>query len=119
MNDAELIIALNVMSAALNGKAIEFRAKYACGGPRNWSETSKPTWNWSEYDYRVKPEPLRFWCWVYDGIRSDDPHTNRGWDAKVVVSGKPPADNSSLTRTALKACGPGRWVEMQEIVSDA
>ena len=60
MNDIDYMIA--VMQAAKEGKTIQSRRRHprpdidAC-----WRDAPEPSWNWSTYDYRVKPEPRRVW----------------------------------------------------------
>ena len=47
-----------VMQAAAEGKDIECSGKYL--KEKLWRKTSNPAWNWSSYDYRVKPQPREF-----------------------------------------------------------
>lgn len=48
---------IEVMQAALDGKTIQFS-----NGPL-WidCEPEHLIWQWPDYDYRIKPEPLEFW----------------------------------------------------------
>lgn len=56
-----LSTAINVMRAADRGEEIEFR-KY---GTSQWStllpNSDIMSYNWFEFDYRVKPKPQKFW----------------------------------------------------------
>ena len=72
MQDIDHMIA--VMQAAKEGKAIQSRRRHprpdidAC-----WRDAPEPSWNWSTFDYRVKPAELRrIWLNVYPtmGCRS-------------------------------------------------
>ncbi len=42
--------AILVMQAYVDGKEVEFK-----WGSMDWNSTDKPEWNWSAYDYRIKP----------------------------------------------------------------
>lgn len=49
-----------VMQAYVEGKKIQSR----CCFPKeidNWEDCCDPVWNWGQFDYRIKPEPRRFW----------------------------------------------------------
>lgn len=49
--------AIRVMQAYVDGKEVQFK-----WGSMGWSSTDKPEWNWSAYDYRIKPTAtLRPW----------------------------------------------------------
>jgi len=57
MNREQTIEAIRVMQAFVDGKEVEFK-----WGSMDWNSTDKPEWNWSAYDYRIKPTPvLRPW----------------------------------------------------------
>jgi hypothetical protein len=47
-----------VMQAAVDGKQIEWREALSRQG---WRPATEPWWNWSEFEYRVKPEPREWW----------------------------------------------------------
>ena len=49
-----------VIQAHRDGKAIQYRHKCS-----EWSPAPQPNWNFSAYDYRIKPEPLECWVNVY------------------------------------------------------
>ena len=52
---------INVMQAFLAGKKIQSRAP-GSESPhlRKWGDVNyEPTWNWTEHEYRIKPEPAR------------------------------------------------------------
>ena len=64
MTDIDHIIA--VMQAAKEGKAIQRRHHYLQDADVHWEDTPKPVWNWTSFDYRVKPaEPRKVWLNVY------------------------------------------------------
>jgi hypothetical protein len=47
-----------VLQAAKEGKAIQARGmEYGA----SWVNAQTPSWSFAEYDYRVKPEPRRWW----------------------------------------------------------
>lgn len=57
MNVEQTIEAIRVMQAYVDGKEVEFK-----WGSMDWNSTDKPEWNWSAYDYRIKPTAtLRPW----------------------------------------------------------
>jgi hypothetical protein len=41
-----------------NGGKIEYRSKL----DMTWRDAPNPWWDFDEFDYRVKPEPLVFWA---------------------------------------------------------
>ena len=50
----EILRHIEVEKAYLDGKAIELKS----AGGATWTLVDwKPSWNWAEFDYRVKPEP--------------------------------------------------------------
>lgn len=57
MNAEELKRMAAVMLAAAEGKKIQFSVK---GGSGVWRTTPEQLWDWSTYDYRVKPETIRY-----------------------------------------------------------
>ena len=67
--------AVKVMEAYANGKKIQFLDEY-----NNWIDVTNPTFNWSIYIYRVKPEPKyrpfknQEECW-----NEMHKHSNFGW----------------------------------------
>lgn len=81
-----------VMQASEEGKTIEYRISRISdpAAKDEWDENQAPAWNWSEYDYRVKPEPreIKIWCgpegelgrFFRDGDDSYDPH---GWKVRT------------------------------------
>ena len=57
MTREQTIEAIRVMQAYVDGKEVEFK-----WGSMDWNSTDKPEWNWSAYDYRIKPTAtLRPW----------------------------------------------------------
>ena len=75
MTIKEIRNAAKVMEAYANGKKIQFLDEY-----NNWIDVTNPTFNWSIYIYRVKPEPKyrpfknQEECW--DEMHK---HSNFGW----------------------------------------
>ena len=63
MTDIDHMIA--VMQAAKEGKAIQRRYRTHPVTDVYWKDTPKPDWNWTSFDYRVKPEPRRVWVNMY------------------------------------------------------
>lgn len=66
MND-EVRQCAAVMLAYADGKTIQYRKRY--GPPGNtpecdWSDHQSPQWNWTDFEYRVKPEPMEIEVWV-------------------------------------------------------
>lgn len=56
--------AIEVMLAYVNGNSIEVRLnRPGCNwGPIETKCDETPAWDWSKYEYRVKPEPMRFYA---------------------------------------------------------
>lgn len=75
MTTEEIRDAAKVMEAYANGKKIQFLDEY-----NNWIDVTNPTFNWSIYIYRVKPEPKyrpfknQEECW-----NEMHKHPNFGW----------------------------------------
>ena len=75
MTIEEIRDAAKVMEAYANGKKIQFLDEY-----NNWIDVTNPTFNWSIYIYRVKPEPKyrpfknQEECW-----NEMHKHSNFGW----------------------------------------
>ena len=68
MNDIDHMIA--VMTAAKEGKAIQYRSRTHRNIDGFWRDAPNPHWNWANIDYRVKPaEPRRIWVNMYDDHR--------------------------------------------------
>ena len=103
MNIEETKKAIEVMQAFVDGKDIQYRPIDASDW-RVYRHTNPParichvTWSWSDYDYRVKPEPLECWVTVLDGRTPSTVHTteelanncvhpelNNGWTVHKVV----------------------------------
>lgn len=49
---------IEVMQASLDGKIIEYAAS---NGASFWTACNYPSWEWKDYDYRIKPEPRVYW----------------------------------------------------------
>ena len=57
MTREQTIEAIRIMQAYVDGQEVEFK-----WGSMDWNSTDKPEWNWSAYDYRIKPTAtLRPW----------------------------------------------------------
>jgi hypothetical protein len=57
MTREQTIEAIRVMQAFVDGKEVEFKWM-----SKDWNYNDKPEWNWSAYDYRIKPTAkLRPW----------------------------------------------------------
>lgn len=52
---------IEVVTAFKNGKKIEYYVKIS----RQWKEITDPSWNFNDYKYRVKPEPMELWVNLY------------------------------------------------------
>lgn len=47
---------IEIMKAYVNGKQIQFRA---INSSSIWHDIDEPQWDWSDSEYRIKPEPKR------------------------------------------------------------
>ena len=57
MTREQTIEAIRIMQSWVDGKEVEFKWM-----SKDWNSTDKPEWNWSAYDYRIKPTAtLRPW----------------------------------------------------------
>jgi hypothetical protein len=55
-----------IMQAAADGKDILFRERYVNVQPfTQVRDLNGIPWNWVDYDYKVKQEPLEFWINIY------------------------------------------------------
>ena len=82
MNIEQTKEAIRVMQAYVDGNEVEFK-----WGSMDWNSTDKPEWNWSAYDYRIKPTAtLRAWtadevplgAWIRFKDKPQDRHL-LGW----------------------------------------
>lgn len=57
---------IKVMLAFVNGEKVQFADDRS-----KWLDLMalNPSWNWEEYDYRIKPIPVECWVWVFDSGR--------------------------------------------------
>ena len=62
MTREQTIEAIRVMQAYVDGKEVEFK-----WGSMDWNSTDKPEWNWSAYDYRIKPT-AKLLPWTADEV---------------------------------------------------
>jgi hypothetical protein len=51
-DDDNTIEMINVMQAYVDGKEIEYQDN------DNWLKTNYPSWDWKNFVYRIKPEPI-------------------------------------------------------------
>ena len=77
MKDIDHIIA--VTTAFKQGKTVQSRHRHHRDTDENWRDSPSPTWNWTEFDYRVKrAEPRRIWVNQHQsGVLSD-----RNWSSQ-------------------------------------
>lgn len=57
---------ISVMKAFADGKKVEL---YDFG---TWKQCTNPSWNWSAFNFRIKPEPLERWVNVFSSGVLDD-----------------------------------------------
>ncbi len=62
MNRDETKKAIEVMQAYVDDKEVESRN---VSGSSSWGSTFT-TWNWSRFEYRIKPKPREFWLYPFD-----------------------------------------------------
>lgn len=59
-----------VMLAHADGKTIQYRKRYGVPSvtvsESEWSDHQSPQWNWCDFEYRVKPEPMEIEVWFKD-----------------------------------------------------
>lgn len=54
----------DVMIGFSEGKSVQYR--FLKSKDSKWADTSRPSWNWTRYEYRVKPtKPRTFWVAAY------------------------------------------------------
>lgn len=53
---------IEVMRAYKNGKTVQ--ARYIKGD--RWEDCSRPVWNWSSFNYRIKPNSAECWAAISD-----------------------------------------------------
>lgn len=54
---------IEVMQAFEDGKTIECLPEHS----KQWVDVRSVCWNWSRFDYRIKPEPVTCWV-VFNGL---------------------------------------------------
>ena len=52
---------ITIMQAYANGEELQFKYR------DTWKQVNTPNWDWVQYDYRIKPEPLEIWVNTYPG----------------------------------------------------
>ena len=70
---------IEVMQAYVDGKTIQ-----GCNPDVTWGDVEFPTWDWSTFNYRVKPEPLTCWVTVLNGSLASTVHMSEE-DANICV----------------------------------
>ena len=70
MTTAEMIEA---MQACIDGKEIQYKANCE----HTWRHCINPSWNWAQFQYRVRPEPREFWvnCYANENMHA---YTSKG-----------------------------------------
>ena len=68
MRNRTLAYVIEVMTAAKNGRQIQFRVN----GHDKWNKAEDPCWNWEHFDYRIAPDskPAREWKVMVNGAGS-------------------------------------------------
>ena len=66
MTDIDHMIA--VMQAFKEGKAIQSRLRAHRDVDEFWSYAPAPSWNWTVFDYRAKPELRRVWLNIREDV---------------------------------------------------
>jgi hypothetical protein len=89
-----------VMQAFLDGKKIEATERRAGGG---WNPLPVPCWNWDDFVYRVKKEPVVLYVNVYDRVCGGG----------VVGSGY-----ATEAEAAARRADGGRTIKMIEVLED-
>ena len=57
MTREETTECIAVMQAYADGKEIEYKLKHA--GNADWKLNTTPGWDWSEFSYRIKSQPMK------------------------------------------------------------
>jgi hypothetical protein len=75
-----------VLEAAKDRKQIQYR----CFGTSEWVDTVEPVWNFADYEYRAKPEPVgrrEWWLHLYkDGrIKVFDPTESGHASGEILI----------------------------------
>lgn len=86
MNKEETKQAILVMQAFVDGKEIEVMQLKRLG---RYYVTGHPTWDWSEYDYRIKPEPRVFYIAENIDGTFEDIQEGDIWPGGLVVTKHP------------------------------
>ena len=89
MNKQETLEAIKVMQAWCEGKDVE--VKHIFTSPVAWlflSREATPSWNWQDFEYRIKSQPMEIQVWVNPQgglgrlVEQDEPHSADGWTKK-------------------------------------
>ena len=58
---------IEVMIAFRDKKILQFKGRHC---DEKWQVTTNPSWNWSEYTYRIMPEPRVIYVNEYEGMHT-------------------------------------------------
>jgi len=100
----ELNRKIAVMEAYKEGKQIQYRISMDGTNIIPWTDCShpSPTWNWNEFDYRVKPvEPQIIWVQTVNGKL----YANCGSMKSPIVSNVPAIEFIELTPSVREKLG--------------
>ena len=88
---------IEIMQWHEDGKQVECRNEFGA----EWAEVSShPRWNWGDYDYRKKPEPIECWVTVLDGRVTSTVHMTE--DAAIrCLEGSPKMSSRWSVRKAV------------------
>jgi hypothetical protein len=88
-----------VLQAAKAGKRVEFRSR-KCQFLPPWEDSPCPSWDFDEFEYRVKPEPRTIWV---NEVRNENPISTKVF-RRVYDSHQEAASNavSNCVRIAVK-----------------
>jgi len=78
-----------VMQAFVDKKKIQFRKRFS---GEEWQDivSEELDWNWTVYEYRIKPEPRHFWMNIYPNERCKV-YTSAYTTKESAVTGKDPS----------------------------
>lgn len=79
---------IDAMTAFRDGKEIEFRIIDS----GKWIESREPNWDFTSFEYRIKPEPRRIWINEYPDGLSAQLHPSQA-----------AADNSAAKETRIRS----------------
>lgn len=92
-----------VMWAFGAGKKIELTPRHYMAP---WALNDHPLWNWEDWNYRVKPEPVEKWV-----VIDRDGDVDSAWDSKPAAN-----DHAAFMKNNVGNYAPYRVVKMREII---